>query len=195
MKITKAEFVKSIADYSTAKMPPIPQIALVGRSNVGKSTLINTLCNRKKLAKVSSTPGKTRLINLFNINDKFYLVDLPGYGYARVAGNEKERWSRMMEDYFMLSRDLVHIFFLVDIRREPNEDDLQMSLWIQHSAIDCTIIAAKADKVPKSKRKNLSKKFSDKLAMTFATTTIEFSSLEKFGVAELRKRIGEIINK
>ncbi len=194
MKIEKAEFVKSIADYKTAKIMPRPQIAIVGRSNVGKSTLINILCNRKKLAKVSSSPGKTKLINLFNINDDFYLVDLPGYGFAKVGPQERERWSAMMEDYFSLSRDLKHIFLLMDIRREPSQDDLQMSLWIQHSAVPCTIIATKADKLPKSKRKPIASQLSDKLAMTFATPTILFSSLEKIGISELRQRIDDILN-
>jgi len=194
MKIIKAEFVKSIADYKNPKIMPKPQIALVGRSNVGKSTLINILCNRKNLARVSSSPGKTRLINLFNINDDFYLVDLPGYGFAKVGPNEKQRWSTMMEDYFALSKDLKHIFLLMDIRREPSQDDLQMSLWIQHSAIPCTIIATKADKISKSRRKPIVSKLSDKLAMTFATPTIMFSSLERSGVLEIRQRIDDILN-
>jgi len=193
MKISKAEFVTSIANYKTAKILPKPQIALVGRSNVGKSTLINILCSRNKLAKVSSSPGKTRLINLFNINDSFYLVDLPGYGYAKVSPQERERWSEMMENYFALARDLKHIFLLMDIRREPSQDDLQMSLWIQHSAIPCTIIATKADKLPKSRRKPAASLLSDKLAMTFATPTIIFSSLEKSGISEIRQRIGDIM--
>ncbi|MEX1377873.1 MAG: ribosome biogenesis GTP-binding protein YihA/YsxC [Eubacteriales bacterium] len=194
MKITKAEFLTSIADYQKAKILPRPQIALVGRSNVGKSTLINILCNRKNLARVSSSPGKTRLINLFNINDSFYLVDLPGYGFAKVNPAERERWSTMMEDYFSQSKDLKHIFLLMDIRREPSQDDLQMSLWIQHSAIPCTIIATKADKIPKSRRKPIASQLSDKLAMTFATPTIMFSSLEKLGVLEMRQRIGDILD-
>ena len=194
MKITKAEFITSIADYKKAKIMPKPQIALVGRSNVGKSTLINILCNRKNLAKVSSSPGKTRLINLFNINDDFYLVDLPGYGFAKVTPEERERWAAMMEDYFSLSKDIKHIFLLMDIRREPSQDDLQMSLWIQHSAIPCTIIATKADKLPKSRRKPIASQLSDKLAMTFATPTILFSSLEKIGVLDMQQRIDDILS-
>ena len=194
MKIQKAEFFKSIADYKSAKFMPMPQIALVGRSNVGKSTLINILCNRKNLAKVSSSPGKTRLINLFNINDTFYLVDLPGYGVAKVAPQERDRWAQMMEEYFANVRDLKHIFLLMDIRREPSQDDLQMSLWIQHSGIPCTIIATKADKLPKSKRKLEAGKLSDKLAMTFATPTILFSSLEKIGILETLQRIDDILS-
>lgn len=193
MKIEKAEFVTSIADYSKSKLMPRPEIALVGRSNVGKSTLINILCNKKGLAKVSSSPGKTRLVNMFNINDSFYLVDLPGYGYAKVNETERARWSAMMEDYFNLSKDIKHIFLLMDIRREPSQDDLQMSIWIQHSGINCTIIATKADKIKKSQRKLVAAKLSDKLAMTFATPTIIFSSLDKLGVLETRQRIDSIL--
>jgi GTP-binding protein len=167
MQINKAEFIKSIADYSTAKIENIPQIALVGRSNVGKSSLINYLTGRNKLAKVSSSPGKTRLINLFKINEKFYLVDLPGYGYAKVSKTEQERWGHMMEEYLNTSDNLKHIFLLMDIRREPNEFDQQMSLWIQSAAIPCTIIVTKCDKIAKSKRKPIAQKLSDKLGMTF----------------------------
>ena len=135
------------------------------------------------------------MINLFNINDEFYLVDLPGYGFAKVRPEERERWSGMMENYFNLSKDLKHIFLLMDIRREPSQDDLQMSLWIQHSAIPCTIIATKADKLPKSRRKPAASTLSDKLAMTFATPTIMFSSLEKSGVLEVRQRIDDIFKR
>jgi GTP-binding protein len=193
MQIKRAEFIKSIADYSTAKMENIPQIAIVGRSNVGKSSLINYLVGNSKLAKVSSSPGKTRLINLFKINDKFYLVDLPGYGYAKVSKSEQERWSHMMEDYLNNSQDLKHIFLLMDIRREPNELDQQMSLWIQSAAIPCTIIATKCDKISKSKSRPMAEKLSDKLGMTFRTPTIMFSTLKKVGKNELLTRLDEVL--
>ncbi len=193
MQINKAEFIKSIANYSEAKIENIPQIALVGRSNVGKSSLINYLTGRTKLAKVSSAPGKTRLINLFKINEKFYLVDLPGYGYAKVSKSEQERWAGMMEEYLNTSDNLKHIFLLMDIRREPNEFDQQMSLWIQSAAIPCTIIATKCDKIAKSKRKPIAQKLSDKLGMTFRTPTIMFSTLKKFGKNELLSRFDEIL--
>ena len=193
MQINKAEFIKSISDYSTAKVENIPQVAIVGRSNVGKSSLINYLCNNSKLAKVSSAPGKTRLINLFKINESFYLVDLPGYGYAKVSKAEQDRWAQMMEHYLNYSENLKHIFLLMDIRREPNEFDQQMSLWIQSAAIPCTIIATKCDKLSKSKRKPLAEALSDKLGMTFRTPTIMFSTLNKFGKNELLSRMGEIL--
>lgn len=193
MQIKKAKFIKSIADYSTAKVENIPQIALVGRSNVGKSSLINYVCNNSKLAKISSSPGKTRLINLFHINEKFYLVDLPGYGYAKVAKSEQGRWAEMMEYYLNYSDNLKHIFLLMDIRREPNEFDHQMSLWIQSANIPCTIIATKCDKIAKSKRKMIANQLSDKLGMTFRTHTIMFSTLAKMGKQELLSRFDEIL--
>ena len=193
MQISKAEFIKSIADYNGAKVENIPQIAIVGRSNVGKSSLINYLCGNGKLAKVSSSPGKTRLINLFKINNSFYLVDLPGYGYAKVSHDEKDRWSQMMEGYLNTSDNLKHILLLMDIRREPNEFDYQMSLWIQSAAIPCTIVATKCDKIAKSKRKPLAQQLSDKLGMTFRTPTIMFSTLKKFGKKELLSRMDEIL--
>ncbi len=194
LQIKKAVFVTSAVDYNQAKINRnLPEIAMVGRSNVGKSTLINTLCNNKKLARVSSTPGKTRLINFFNINDQFYLVDLPGYGYAKVGDEERMKWGRMMEGYFQSSENLKHIFLLQDIRRDPSQDDMQMSLWIQHAATPCTIIATKGDKIAKSKRKPIANKLSDKLAMTFKTPTIVFSALERTGKDELLRKLGEII--
>lgn len=193
MQIKKAKFIKSIADYSTAKVENIPQIALVGRSNVGKSSLINYVCNNSKLAKISSSPGKTRLINLFHINEKFYLVDLPGYGYAKVAKTEQGRWAEMMEYYLNYSDNLKHIFLLMDIRREPNEFDHQMSLWIQSAGIPCTIIATKCDKITKSKRKMIANQLSDKLGMTFRTHTIMFSTLAKMGKQELLSRFDDIL--
>ena len=193
MQIKKAEFIKSIADYSSAKLDNIPQIAIIGRSNVGKSSLINYLCNQKKLAKVSSAPGKTRLINLFKINEKFYLVDLPGYGYAKVSKQEQQRWAHMLEYYMNNSDNLQHIFLLMDIRREPSELDHQMSLWIQSAAIPCTIIATKCDKIAKSKWKQTAEQLSDKLGMTFRTHTILFSTLAKLGKTELLKRFDEIL--
>lgn len=193
MQINKARFVKSIADYSTAKVENIPQIALVGRSNVGKSSLINYLCNNSKLAKTSSSPGKTRLINLFHINEKFYLVDLPGYGYAKVSKAEQDKWAPMMEYYLNNADNLKHIFLLMDIRREPNEFDQQMSIWVQNAGIPCTIIATKCDKIAKSKRKVIASQLSDKLGMTFRTHTIMFSTLAKLGKQELLKRFDEIL--
>lgn len=152
MEINRAEFVTSMASYGPFEGAGLPQIAVVGRSNVGKSTLINRLCNRNKLARTSATPGKTRLINIFLINDTFHLVDLPGYGFARVDKKEKERWGTMMQHYFTASEELRHVLCLVDIRHEPTEDDLTMNRFLRETGIPFSVVATKADKISRGAR-------------------------------------------
>ena len=122
MEIKSAEFITSMADYGDFPGRGLKQIAVAGKSNVGKSTLINKLCRRNKLARTSSTPGKTRLLNVFLLNGEFHLVDLPGYGFAKVDKKEKARWGQMMQDYFAQADELQHVLCLVDIRHEPTED-------------------------------------------------------------------------
>ena len=145
MEIKTASFVTSLAAYH--EQPPITlrQLAVVGKSNVGKSSLINALCNRKKLCKTSATPGKTRLINVFLINEAFHLVDLPGYGFAKVDKAEKQRWGEMMDRYFQESTHLEHVLHLVDIRHEPTQDDIAMSQYFRQMGIPFTVVATKAD--------------------------------------------------
>ena len=156
MEIKKAEFVTSLAAYGPFEGKGLPQIAVAGKSNVGKSTLINRLCLRNKLARTSATPGKTRLINIFLLNEAFHLVDLPGYGFAKVDKNEKARWGKMMQDYFNQSEELKHVFCLVDIRHEPTEDDKTMNSFLRQMNIPFTVIATKADKISRGARsKNL----------------------------------------
>lgn len=152
MEIKNASFVTSLADYR--EQPPItlPQLAVVGKSNVGKSSLINALCNRKKLCKTSATPGKTRLINVFLINDAFHLVDLPGYGFAKVDKKEKERWGAMMDHYFQDSTLLFHVLLLVDIRHDPTQDDIAMAQYFRQMDIPFTVVATKADKISRGAR-------------------------------------------
>ena len=152
MEIKNASFVTSLAEYS--EQPPItlPQLAVVGKSNVGKSSLINALCNRKKLCKTSATPGKTRLINVFLINDAFHLVDLPGYGFAKVDKKEKERWGAMMDHYFQDSTLLFHVLLLVDIRHDPTQDDIAMAQYFRQMDIPFTVVATKADKISRGAR-------------------------------------------
>ena len=152
MEIKQADFVTSMANY--VEEPPIdlPQLAVVGKSNVGKSSLINALCNRKKLCKTSSTPGKTRLINVFLINESFHLVDLPGYGFAKVDKVEKKRWGEMMERYFRESVLLRHVLHLVDIRHEPTQDDITMNHFLREMNIPFTVVATKADKISRGAR-------------------------------------------
>lgn len=152
MIIKNAAFVTSMAAYHENPPITLPQLAVVGKSNVGKSSLINTLCQRKNLCKTSSTPGKTRLINVFLINDAFHLVDLPGYGFAKVNKAEKQRWGEMMESYFHHSTHLVHALQLVDIRHEPTSDDIAMAAFYRSLGISFTVIATKADKISRGAR-------------------------------------------
>ena len=152
MEIKSAEFVTSMADYGPFTGKGLPQIAVAGKSNVGKSTLINRLCRRNKLARTSSTPGKTRLLNVFLLNGEFHLVDLPGYGFAKVDKQEKQRWGKMMQDYFAKADELRHVLCLVDIRHEPTEDDKQMNRFLRETEIPFTVIATKADKISRGAR-------------------------------------------
>lgn len=147
MEIKSASFVTSLSEYREAPPILLPQIAVVGKSNVGKSSLINSLCNRRKLCKTSSTPGKTRLINVFLINELFHLVDLPGYGFAKVDKAEKLRWGAMMDGYFQNSTQLRHVFHLVDIRHDPTQDDVAMNRYFREMGVPFTLVATKADKI------------------------------------------------
>ncbi|MEI6101774.1 MAG: ribosome biogenesis GTP-binding protein YihA/YsxC [Eubacteriales bacterium] len=155
MIIRKAEFVTSVKDPEKYENPNLPEIAISGKSNVGKSSLINFITNHSKLAYTSKKPGKTRLINFFNINGEFFLVDLPGYGFSKASKDETTDWQGMMEGYFKKSTQLKGILLLLDIRHDPSEDDLQMLHWAQYYSIPCAVLATKADKIAKSKRKNV----------------------------------------
>ena len=152
MEIKKAEFITSLAEYGPFPGKGLSQIAVAGKSNVGKSTLINKLCCRNKLARTSATPGKTRLINIFLLNDSFHLVDLPGYGFAKVDKKEKARWGRMMQDYFTGAEELKHVLCLVDIRHDPTEDDVTMNRFLRDMQIPFTVVATKADKISRGAR-------------------------------------------
>ncbi|MBQ6173789.1 MAG: YihA family ribosome biogenesis GTP-binding protein [Clostridia bacterium] len=152
MEIKRAEFVTSMASYGDFPGRGLTQIAVAGKSNVGKSSLINRLCNRRGLARTSATPGKTRLINVFLLNDAFHLIDLPGYGYAKVDKQEKARWGDMMQAYFEQAHELVRVLTLVDIRHEPTRDDIQMNTFLRQSGIPFTVVATKADKISRGAR-------------------------------------------
>ncbi len=155
MEIKTAAFVTSMSAYAPPEQA-LPQIAVAGKSNVGKSSLINSLCRRKALAKTSATPGKTRLINLFLLNGSFHLVDLPGYGFAKVDKQEKQRWGGMMESYFRDTKELRLTLHLVDIRHEPTQDDIQMNAFLRSTGQPFLVVATKADKISRGARmKNL----------------------------------------
>ncbi len=156
MQITKAEFIVSSSHVTQCPKDPIPEYAFIGRSNVGKSSLINMLVERKKLAKTSSTPGKTRLINHFKINDEWFLADLPGYGYAKVSKKERDSFARMIEQYAKQRSNLVCFFVLVDARIPPQQLDLDFIEWLGDSDLPFVIVYTKIDKVTqKEKSKNM----------------------------------------
>ena len=150
MKIVYSNFVTSVADGQNVLHDGKPQIAFVGRSNVGKSSLLNALAGNKKLARTSSTPGRTRMVNYFLINGSVYFVDLPGYGYAKAAKTLVESWQSLIEPYLVDNRDLKLTCLLMDIRRVPNADDRQMIMFLNYYRIPYIIIATKCDKLSKS---------------------------------------------
>ena len=147
MKITSAEFIKSAVWPPQYPPATLPEIAFVGRSNVGKSSLINTLVGSKTLAKTSNTPGRTQLINFFTINEKVAFVDLPGYGFAKVSQFVKKDWGDMIEAYLRERQSLALVVFILDIRRDPSEDDLSLRNWLEHYRIPYVYILTKADKL------------------------------------------------
>lgn len=151
MKITSAEFVTSATGLDKCPAGSRPEVALAGRSNVGKSSLLNTLVNRRRLARTSSTPGRTQLINFFSINDMFYLVDLPGYGFAKVPARVKARWGEMIEGYLAKRKQLRGLILLVDVRHKPTADDQQMYHWLKTYNIPTVVVATKADKLSRGR--------------------------------------------
>ena len=154
MIIKSADFVKSAVKPSHYPPAIFPEIAFSGRSNVGKSSLINTLVNRKRLVKTSSTPGRTQLINFFNINNAFFFVDLPGFGYAKVPKSIKKTWGPMVETYLSTRKTLKGVVLILDIRRVPGAQDLEFIEWLRYYAIPSILILTKADKLSKSKQMN-----------------------------------------
>lgn len=192
MEIKTAEFITSMADYGDFHGRGLKQIAVVGRSNVGKSSLINCLCRQKKLARTSSTPGKTRLLNVFLLNGDFHLMDLPGYGFAKVDKKEKTRWANMMQTYFETADELCHVFSLVDIRHEPSADDVSMVQFLRQMGIPFTVIATKADKISRGARmKQLAPICRSLLVQPWEV--ICFSSEDRTGRPELLSRIEAVL--
>lgn len=152
MLVKRADFITSMKDYGEFATKGCPEVAFAGKSNVGKSSMINKLTNRSKLARTSATPGKTRLINVYQINGEVNFIDLPGYGFAKVSKTEKQSWGKMMQNYFATTEELCHVFHLVDIRHEPTQEDREMNLFLRQAGIPFTVIATKADKISRGAR-------------------------------------------
>ncbi len=193
LKISKSEII-AVA-VKPAQYPPdnMVEIAFAGRSNVGKSSLLNLLTGRKKLAKVSGSPGKTRTINFYQINDAFRIVDLPGYGYAKVSKNVSEDWGRMMEQYLSGREGLVKVVQLVDVRHEPTRQDIQMYDYLRHYGLDGIVVATKADKVS---RNQLSKNLSvirKALKLSQEDQVIPVSALKRTGQDQLLAEIEKLL--
>ncbi len=189
MEIKQAEFKTSAVKPTQYPEDGMCEVAFVGRSNVGKSSLINTLTNRRKLVKVSGTPGKTRLINFFTINNKLYFVDLPGYGYAKVSKSEKATWGKMMEQYLINRPELKKVVILVDCRHKPTGDDIMMYEWIKHYGYEVIVVATKKDKLTKSELQRSDKVIKETLKLGKEDKLLFFSSLKKEGKEELLEEI------
>ncbi len=170
-----------------------PEIAFAGKSNVGKSSLINGLLNRKALARTSSSPGKTQTINFYNINKSLYFVDLPGYGYAKVSQEIRAKWGKMIERYLHTSKQLKTVFLLIDIRHAPGENDKTMYNWIIENGYEPVIIATKLDKIKRSQKDKNIKIIKDSLKIVPGTKIIPFSAVTKQGKEEIWELIQEAI--
>ena len=179
----------------TSKLPDTnrPEVAFAGKSNVGKSSLINGLMNRKSLARTSAQPGKTQTINFYNINEAMYLVDLPGYGYAKVSQSEKEKWGKMIERYLHTSKDLKAVFLLIDIRHDPSANDKMMYDWMVYQGFHPIIIATKADKIKRSQLQKQLKVIRLGLNTEKGAILIPFSAETKQGREEIWGLVDEIL--
>lgn len=179
----------------TSKLPENdkPEVAFAGKSNVGKSSLINALMNRKSFARISSEPGKTQTINFYNINDAMYCVDLPGYGFAKVSKETQAKWGKMIENYLTTSKQLRAVFLLIDIRHEPSKNDKDMYEWIVYNGYDPIIIATKLDKINRSQVQKHIKMIKTGLNVKPQTVLIPFSSQTKQGRDEIWELIDSIV--
>ncbi len=196
MQLLSCEFLKSSTSVSQCPKPDLPEFAFIGRSNVGKSSLINMITGKKGLAKISGTPGKTRLINHFIINHEWYLVDLPGYGFARISRKARAEWKKMILDYLRSRKNIRCIFLLVDIRLTPQFSDLGMMEWIAQQELSFTIVFTKADKLGKRILSENVNKYRDFLEQEWETPPISIvtSSYTALGKDELLSLIEHILS-
>ncbi len=194
MLVKKAELKAVAVKKNQYPEDTLPEVAFAGRSNVGKSSLLNTLTNRKNLARVSGTPGKTRTINFFQINDAFRIVDLPGYGYAKLSKSATADWGNMMESYLANRENLRCVIQLVDIRHEPTAQDVQMYQWLQHYGLDGVVVATKADKISRNQLRAQMNLIRKTLGMSQDDIVLPVSSLKKTGYEDLWNVIEQIIS-
>jgi len=193
LNINNARFEKGAVKPEQYPDNDIPEITFVGRSNVGKSSLINALLNRKNLAKVASKPGRTREINFYNVDDTVYFVDLPGYGYAKVSKEVKYAWSESIETYLNTSKKLKMIVMVVDIRHTPTDDDKMMNKWLVNSSLPYLVVATKMDKIPRSKLKERLLDISGTLKLDSNTPLVPFSAETKEGRETLMNYIVSVL--
>ena len=190
MQVKNAKFLTSAARAEQFLRPQKPMIAVCGRSNAGKSTLINMLAGQKNLAKTSASPGRTRLVNYFDFGE-FWLADLPGYGYAAVSKAEQAKWARTLEAFFERKQDVAHVFLLLDIRRDPSADDMQMVQFMVYHALPFTVIATKSDKLSRMKVKERTRAVANAFGLG-AGNVIETSGATGAGKEALLARIGQV---
>ncbi|MFD2759574.1 ribosome biogenesis GTP-binding protein YihA/YsxC [Lentibacillus juripiscarius] len=194
MKVTEAELVISAVSQKQYPNDRLPEIALAGRSNVGKSSFINKLIQRKSLARTSSKPGKTQTLNFYKINGKYYFVDVPGYGYAKVSKKEREKWGVMMEEYFDTRTTLKACVLITDLRHEPTKDDVQMYNFLKYYELPVIVIATKLDKVAKGKRPIHLKQTTQTLQVESDDIVVPFSAETGEGKEDAWRFIRQYIN-
>ncbi len=192
MKINNVDLYISAVRRSQYPEEGKPEFLLVGRSNVGKSSFINTIVNRKNLARVSATPGKTQTLNFYIVNDSFYLVDVPGYGYALTSKEQQKKFGLMIEEYLEKRKELKRVFMLIDFRHKPTEDDLLMYNFLKYYHVPVTIVATKVDKVGASKKDANLKSITDSLDLVVGDDIVLFSSVTKLGREEILQKIEDL---
>ena len=192
MKITSAEFIISNSDVAKCPQHNLPEYAFIGRSNVGKSSLINMLTNRKNLAKTSGKPGKTQTLNFYLVNEAFYFVDVPGYGYAKVSKKDREAFGQMIEEYLLKREQLKIVIQLVDFRHKPSEDDVLMYQFLSSYNIPTIVIGTKVDKVPKTKRKKNEKVIMETLGLEEGMF-LPYSGITKLNINEVHDLLDQIV--
>lgn len=193
MKIAQPYLEAMAVEKRQYPRKPLPEIALAGRSNVGKSTFLNKFVGRKKLAYTSSSPGKTQTVNFYNIDEKFRLVDLPGYGYAKASKKAQEKWAESINEYLAIREDLREVILLVDARHKPTNQDQQMYDWLVESGFSGIVIASKADKVPRTKLPRHLKEIRQSLDMLYPDLLFPYSAQTKEGLKEIHQIFEEIL--